>query len=83
MEHALANDLYVPLLTLLMTHDERETYGVRIRIIENIIQAKLNQYEQKNALGIGIGTIICDSNALDINSLRIKNLAGILVVAPT
>ena len=61
---AIDQDAHHPLLSMLLTHDEREALIARVNIFHELLQGDLSQRQISQLLGVGVATITRGSNEL-------------------
>ena len=68
IEKAFADGMAEELFNLLLTLDERELLGTRVRIFQELMSGNMTQREIREELKVGIATITRGSNSLKLAS---------------
>lgn len=64
IETAFAEGMAEEIFNLLLTLDERELLGTRVRIFQELMKGEMTQREIREELKVGIATITRGSNSL-------------------
>lgn len=72
IDKAFAEGMAEEMFNLLLTLDERELLGTRVRIFQELMRGKMTQREIREELKVGIATITRGSNSLKLASPKMK-----------